>query len=70
MGICICVGGQGCKISYAWYSNKIAINPAHTANEGHSALEGASIKAAEQSDHMETLLTAQINSSFILLQTF
>lgn len=69
MEVCICVGGQGHKISYAWDSKKEAINPAHTADEGHSILEGVSIKAAEQSDHMKTLLTAQITGNLILLQT-
>lgn len=50
------MGGQGCQISfsYAWDSKKEAINSVHTANEEHSVLEGASIKAAEQSDHVKT----------------
>lgn len=34
---------------------KEAINPAHTASERHSVLEGASIKTAEQSDQMKAL---------------
>lgn len=26
----MCVGGEGCKMSYVWDGKKEAINPAHT----------------------------------------